>query len=189
VMDENFLLHRRRALRLMELMERHAEFWMKIKGSEEVPICGEFHSDEPEAFTIDIEALIHKFKTGYNQFRSVWKSFLDPENYEELKKVSKLSARKFSFPSDLWARILCDYAVTFHAWDHNSYKLTTLMTPLYYAKIASFINKTSDMTTKEAEEVIEKTARTFEETKPYLIERWRTMSEELGWKEPKKINT
>lgn len=173
---------------IMEIMERHVDYWMRIEGSEDVPILGEFPDEEPEAFAIEKEALVQKFKIGYQQFRSVWKNFLAPENYESLKKIAKLPLKKFKFPSELWAKILCDYAVTFHAWSHNRYKLTTLMTPLYYAKIASFINETAEMTTPEAEKVIEKTAETFEQLKPYLIDLWRTKSEELGWMEPKKIN-
>ena len=174
---------------LMELMERHADYWIKVQGSETVPLLGEFPAEQPEPFKIDVEALLHKFKTGYNQFRSVWKTFLDPKDYEELKRIAKLPPKKFEFPSQLWARILCHYAVTFHAWEHNRYKLTTLMTPLYYAKIASFVNETLEMTTEEAEEVIERTAAVFEENKPYLIELWRNRRDEFGWREPEKINT
>jgi glycosyltransferase involved in cell wall biosynthesis len=173
---------------MMEMMEENVDFWVRVKGSEDVPICGDFPFDEPEAFKIDRDALITRFKTGHNQFRHVWKNFLDPESYEEIKRIARLKENAFSFPAELWTRILCDYAVTFHAWEHNRYKLTTLMTPLYYARIASFINETIDMTNGEAENVIEKSATIFEEMKPYLVQRWRDKSEELGWKEPKKID-
>ena len=173
----------------MELMERNVEVWMSVKGSEPIPILGEFSEEEPEAFEIDVESMVHKFKIGYQQFRSVWKSFLDEKNYENLKKTSKLPVKRFSFPSELWGRILADFAVAFHAWEANRYKLTTLMTPLYYARIASFVNETQDMTTEEAERLIEADAEKFEKIKDYLIDRWRTKSDELGWKEPRKINT
>ena len=47
-----------------------------------------------------------------------------------------------------------------------------IMRPLYYARVASFINRTRDMTTQQAEEIIEQQAQTFETLKPYLLETW-----------------
>jgi hypothetical protein len=46
------------------------------------------------------------------------------------------------------------------------------MRPLYYARVASFINRTKDMTTQEAEKLIEEQAQTFEDLKPYLLKNW-----------------
>ncbi len=174
---------------MMELMEDNVESWMNIKGSEEVPILGEFSQEEPEPFTVDVDALVQKFKIGYRQFRSVWKNFIKEDNFEEIRRISKLSTRKFNFPADLWGRILSDYAVTFHAWEANRYKLTTLMTPLYYARIASFVNETKDMSNEEAEALIEADALKFEKIKKYLIKRWRNSIDEISWREPRKINT
>jgi hypothetical protein len=46
------------------------------------------------------------------------------------------------------------------------------MRPLYYARVASFINRTQDMTTLEAEKIIDQQAQTFETLKPYLLKIW-----------------
>jgi hypothetical protein len=46
------------------------------------------------------------------------------------------------------------------------------MTPLYYGRVAAFVNHTKDMTTAEVEQnVVERQATVFEEEKPYLLER------------------
>ncbi len=46
------------------------------------------------------------------------------------------------------------------------------MRPLYYARVASFINRTKEMSTIQAEKVIEEQALTFETMKPYLLKIW-----------------
>ena len=47
-----------------------------------------------------------------------------------------------------------------------------MMTPLYFARIASFVNRTAEMSTGEAEGVVEEQALVFEEMKGYLLDRW-----------------
>jgi len=174
---------------MMKLMDENAVYWMKIQGSKKVPTLGKAHPNQPEGFEVDHSALVHRFKLGYQQFRSVWKGFLAEDTYKELQSVARLSVKNFCFSDDLWCRVLSDYAVTFHSWEANRRVLTMLMVPLYYGRIASFINETKDMSNKEAEQVIERTAETFERNKPYLVKRWRTMSDELAWREPEKIDT
>ncbi|MEJ2536658.1 MAG: hypothetical protein P8048_06355 [Calditrichia bacterium] len=50
--------------------------------------------------------------------------------------------------------------------------MVSLMTPLYFARVASFVNRTLDMSNEEAEAIVEDQAETFEKTKDYLIQRW-----------------
>jgi hypothetical protein len=53
-----------------------------------------------------------------------------------------------------------------------------MMTPLYFARIAGFVTETKDMTNEEAEQVVEKQAEVFEESKGYLLQRWSEKGEE-----------
>jgi len=53
------------------------------------------------------------------------------------------------------------------------------MTPLYFARVAPFVNNTRDMTNEEAEGVVEEQAIIFENTKDYLIQRWDANPEYL----------
>ena len=174
---------------LMRLMDQNVEFWMRVEGSQKVPTLGKAHKRDPEAFEVDHSTLVHRFKIGYQQFHTVWKGFMDPDTYKELRRISRLSIKKFHMSDEIWCRVLADYSVTFHSWEANRRVLTTLMIPLYYARIASFINETREMSNREAEQVVERTAEAFEGFKPYLVQRWRTMSEELAWREPGRIAT
>jgi hypothetical protein len=46
------------------------------------------------------------------------------------------------------------------------------MVPLYYGRVASFVNDTMDMTSSQAEAVVEEQAEAFEKEKEYLVRRW-----------------
>jgi hypothetical protein len=47
-----------------------------------------------------------------------------------------------------------------------------MMTPLYYARTASFVLQSWEMSSSEAEELVEEQAVKFEEQKEYLIQAW-----------------
>ena len=45
--------------------------------------------------------------------------------------------------------------------------MVSLMTPLYFARVASFVNRTKDMTNEQAEVILEEQAKVFEEQIDY----------------------
>ncbi|ODS31819.1 MAG: hypothetical protein SCARUB_03067 [Candidatus Scalindua rubra] len=163
---------------LFVLMEQNYGYWKDIKESTPVPILGEVTSTKPEVFNINQENLVEYFKTGFNHFGALWENVLERENFEELKKISAYSTDNFTFPTELWCRILYDTAVTFHNWKRNRVKLVNMMTPLYFARIAGFVTKTKDMTNEEAEEIVEEQAEKFESAKEYLLQRWSEKGKE-----------
>jgi hypothetical protein len=154
------------------LMEDYEEVWKKVKGSTAVDIVGAEPEEEPEAFPVDKELLVENFKVGYNHFSAFWKSILSKADMKMIREMHKLKPDELHMDIDLWARILFDFAATFHKWSRNKVKLINMLTPLYYANLASFINRTGDMSNEEAEQVIEGYARRFEDLKPYLVKEW-----------------
>src|ERR671918_22950 len=95
---------------------------------------------------------------------------------EQLERVMTLDVppqpADFLFPAELWIRCLYDTLVAFHRPDTNREQLLAALTPLYFGRTAGFISQTLDMTTDQAERVIDAQAREFEELKPYLVTRW-----------------
>jgi hypothetical protein len=51
-------------------------------------------------------------------------------------------------------------------------RLVAALIPLYFARVASLIFETNELSTDQAEAFVERQARVFELTKPYLRERW-----------------
>ncbi|RMG63954.1 MAG: glycosyl transferase family 2, partial [Calditrichaeota bacterium] len=128
--------------------------------------------EQPQPFNINVPNLINNFKIGYRDFGAVWSQIIAPENFKVIEELLKKDEDQFVFPVEVWAKILYDLAVAFHYWKRNRQTLVNLMTPLYFARIASFVNRTRDMSNEEAEEVVEEQAQIFEDLKPYLLERW-----------------
>ncbi|MFQ5862975.1 MAG: glycosyltransferase [Candidatus Brocadiales bacterium] len=159
---------------LFILMEQHYDFWKNIKKSKGIDIVGEEPKVEPESFSIDQEALVENFKTGFNNFGPLWKSILTKKNYNEVRKLTNLGPENFFMAEDLWVKVLYDFASTFHHWTKDRYKLVMIMTPIYFARIAHFVNFTKEMSDEDAEKVVEESARRFELEKDYLIDRWET---------------
>ena len=65
-----------------------------------------------------------------------------------------------------------DLAAAFHQGTGNRELMVSLMTPLYHARVASFVNRTRDMDNVQAEEIVEEQAQVFENLKDYLIQCW-----------------
>ena len=158
---------------LFQLMEENADKWKKIKGSEPIPIYGTPIDKEPKAFSVDLKGMIENYREGFKNLSVLWEKIINTKSFTVLKNLTrKRKVENFLLPVEDWAKIIYDFASTFHQWKRDRGKLVEIMRPLYYARVASFINRTKDMTTKEAEEIIEQQAQVFEEMKPYLLRKW-----------------
>jgi len=157
---------------LFALMERFEGYWKNISGSEPVETFGLKNSIEPEPVSVDLDGMIDKFKVGYQQFSPLWKEILSPDSFADIQKASELGASDFHLPTATWVRILYELAATFHAWTRNRFKIIEVVTPLYYARVASFVRQTWEMTSEAAENLVEEQALRFEELKDYLLKAW-----------------
>ena len=154
------------------LMERYESSWKEIHGSKPVDIFGYQGYVEPEPVKVNLEGMIEHFKIGFHQFSSLWKEIFCEECYEGIRKAARMGPRRFHVSTDTWVRILYELAATFHVWSVNRYKLIDLMTPLYYARVASFVRESLEMSSQEAEGLVEEQAEKFEKYKNYLVEVW-----------------
>ena len=158
---------------LFQLMEENADKWKKIKGSEPIPTYGTPVDKEPKAFSVDLKGMIENYREGFKNLSVFWEKIINSKSFAVLKNLTrKKKAENFLMPVEDWAKIIYDFAATFHQWKRDRGKLVEIMRPIYYARVASFINRTRNMTTKEAEEIIDQQAQIFEEMKPYLLRKW-----------------
>ena len=157
---------------LFVLMEEHEAEWKAIKGSRTVPMFGLEEFMEPEPIQVDLGRLVTEYKTGFRQFKSLYKDIFSPDCYEELKKCAAKAKTKFIMPVKTWVTVLYETAATFHSWTYNRTQLVNLITPLYLGRVASFINQTKKMNSGQAEEVVEQQAQVFEDYKDYLTQVW-----------------
>jgi len=158
---------------LFQLMEDYVDKWRKIQESTPIPTYGSPIKQEPEAFSVDLPGMIDNFKGGFKNLSVLWEKIINPQSFAVLKGLTKKRRiENFLMPAEDWVQIVYDFAATFHQWKRDKGKLVEIMRPLYYARVASFINRTKDMNNEQAEEIIEQQAQTFETLKPYLLKIW-----------------
>ncbi len=157
---------------LFFLMERYETYWKGIKGSEPLELFGYEDGMEPEPVKVNLDLMIDLFKTGYNQFSSLWRDILSESSFKQVTKIYKMDAKSFYLPTDSWVKMLYELAATYHLWSVNRNKLLDMMTPLYFARVASFVKQSWDMSSAEAETLVEEQAMKFEKQKDYLIKVW-----------------
>ena len=159
---------------LFALMERYAEKWRYVKWSKPTAIFGFGlgETEMPPDMTVNKRALHARFKEGAQNMIDQWQAVMTPEVFSKLTEVAGLSTDQFDFPTDLWARVLFDFAIAFRDKNHGENRLLDSLQPLYYGKVLSYVSKVENMSTQQAEEHVEDQCLVFEQTKPYLLRRW-----------------
>ena len=80
---------------------------------------------------------------------------------------------RFRFGTDLWVKILYDFASGYHHSVINRDHLVQALVPLYRGKIYSFLVEHSNSSAADMEAEGENLCLEFERQKPYLIEKWK----------------
>jgi hypothetical protein len=173
---------------LFSLMERYESYWKGIKGSELLETFGFEGASEPEPVKVNLDLLIDLFKTGYHQLSPLWREIFDEASFKQICETAGMDAKDFHLPTESWVKILYELAATYRLWTVNRSKLVDMMTPLYYARVASFVRQSRDMSSREAEDLVEEQALRFEEQKDYLIKIWDEKSAQAA-KDDSKVKS
>jgi len=160
---------------LFSLIEHYDQRWPPLP-SAPVPVLGQSIDGEAEAFPVDLPRMIHNYKEGFEHFNTFWREILDPATFEALARVAGASEEEFHLTTEEWAKVVYEFAATFHRWSRDRSRLVDLMCPIYYARVASFMKRTAKMTAPEAETVVEEQAEVFERLRGHLVERWAATS-------------
>jgi hypothetical protein len=164
---------------IFNLLDEYEDYWKRIKGSEDVPILGDFAGEEPPAFDIDVVALVDYFKLGYENFGALWRNILDPDDYAVYERLYyEDNPYKFLIPNETWVRTVYRYAITFHSMARQRFKVLNTLIPLYNLNVANLYNRLRDADQVEAEGFFEDLALTFEELKEYFVHHWEGIRSE-----------
>lgn len=157
-----------------QLMITFEYLWKDIFESRPSVIYG-FGLGQKENFPeviVDSEKLYDSFVEGFDSCSDIWRNVLNPENWKAVEKLKELRKENFYCDSQLWARIVFDFAIAFNIQKIERDKLLQTLIPLYHSRTLSFVNTTSEMETRETEFIEEKLNRNFEAEKSYLIKHW-----------------
>jgi glycosyltransferase involved in cell wall biosynthesis len=157
---------------LFTLMEMYGRSWVQISGSRPTAIFGFETEVNPKPVTVDVENLIHSFLSQVPTYQTFWQEILEQENYYKVLEVSEIRDRYFELPFEIWVKSVYDFALAFHKRPEDRNTILEALIPLYFAAVASFVEKTKTMDSRQVEELITDQCLIFEELKPYLVHRW-----------------
>jgi hypothetical protein len=175
---------------LLRLTEQHAERWLGVRGSHEVPAYGFERVLDPPPLSVNTTRLLEEFAKGWLNVGDEWQTALSPENVEVIRQLGEeaeslvdsatrgdrevdVERSGFNFPDETWARVVYDVMVAQRERRLETGRLVAALIPLYFGRVASLIIETRELTTDQAEAFVERQARAFELAKPYLVERWK----------------
>ncbi|MCK4379148.1 MAG: hypothetical protein KAW01_07380, partial [Deltaproteobacteria bacterium] len=113
-----------------------------------------------------------KFTDGISSHKSLYQQVFSEQVFVKLMEVAEMAGNNIDFPKTLWAKVIFDYAV-FYQTARNRQQVLQSLIPLYYGFISSFVHETENLDDYQAEEVIEELCQIYEDSKPYLVERWQ----------------
>jgi glucosylglycerate synthase len=160
------------------LMDKYHVKWEAVKGSQPVDLFGDCPPREPEPIAVNLARLLEQFHQGVKEHRRTLSAVLSADSLVQLESVVTSAEKQvFSFPDDLWARIIYDHAVAYNSDLGVSHTdVISALMGLYFGRTAGFVLSTEVMGATEAEDAVIQTAESFEANKPYLVERWAAVS-------------
>ena len=157
------------------LMEEYDAVWRNCTGSEMVDLFGFRYDVGLDPIEVNVERMLNIFRIGCKELGQIWSLSLSPDTLAAVRKLGaaeKELARPFHFPDDLWVSIVYEMAFAHKQYPLERGHLLRSLTPLYLARVASFVLETRDLDSAKFEEKIEGLCLRFEQMKPYLMSHW-----------------
>lgn len=155
------------------MMDAYEDLWIETASGPPVPAEGQPVLPSDEAVQIDVERMVGAFARGLRDLGTIWEHVLTPETLGDVLSLEADDVERFSFPDELWARVVYDFALGHH-WSvvYRDHLLRSLV-PLYLGRTAAFVLATRRRDAAAAESALAAVAAAFEREKPYLVARWR----------------
>ena len=133
--------------------------WKSVRGSKPTEIVGSIDPVEPEAVNASVEILQRKYAAGRAEHQRTWDQILSKPVPNRIDDAA-------------WAGIVYDFLLASKQRPAETQRYVGALVPLYFARVASFIDEAKDLDTEKAEALVERQAATFEELKQAFVDRW-----------------
>lgn len=157
------------------LMQEYAPTWQQRTETTPAPLFGFRFDVGVEPIQVNVDRMVQAFRRGYEELGEIWGTTLGRDTFAALRTLgSSLAqgAERFHLDDELWARVILDFACAYNRNQITRGVILRSLTPLYLARVASFVNDTQNLTAAEVDDKIEQLCLTFEKLKPCLIARW-----------------
>jgi len=153
------------------MMDLYYDVWKRSTPAEN-PVFGDFHEAGAAPVSVNLDAMIERFRLGVREFMKIWSGFLPREIQTFLQKAALQPSEKFQVPDEVWAEIVCSFALAHHRKMMNQQHLVQTLTPLYLGKTASFIQESRNLGPEEFEAAVGRICRAFGDMKYFLKVNW-----------------
>jgi len=156
------------------LMQEYEPVWRAREGSQPVDLFGFRFDVGLDPIEVNVERMLDAFRSGCEELREVWALALQPDTHAAIRKLGCEASRnpQFHLEDELWARVICEFASAHKKRPVERGHLLRSLTPLYLARVASFVLETQSLFSVQVEERIEHLCLCFERLKPYLLAQW-----------------
>jgi glucosylglycerate synthase len=159
---------------VFRLMQEYAPVWMAREGSRDADLFGFRFGVGLDPIEVNTDRMLNVFRRGCEELKEVWSMALSPETFSSIGKIASFigSSHQFVLDNELWAQIVFDFAAAYKREPVERGHLLRSLTPLYLARVASFVLRTRTLTSDEVEAEIESLCISFEQKKPEFIRQW-----------------
>jgi hypothetical protein len=155
---------------LLMLARKNAEIWRSVTGSKDVPVIGDITEVEPEPVNASVRVLVEKFRSGAKDQDKAWSEIFSAETLNVARKAAE-TGNASAIGGRLWAKAVYEIVAMVKRRDDTE-TLARALLPLYFGRVAALIGEVQGLDQAGAERVVDQQALAFEQTKPYLLERW-----------------
>ncbi len=161
---------------LFSLAYKYQQRWQALQTVQSLPTLTYFATGATTPvfdYNDNRDRLLDNLALGWIEYRTVWQRILTADNLTLLEALASLPSDQFYFPPDLWARIVYDFVVVFNKGEIDPTQVVTSLFPLYQGRLAAFLQEVAGLNIVTREGTVAAQAVEFEETLPYLKQRWQ----------------
>jgi glycosyltransferase involved in cell wall biosynthesis len=157
---------------LFSCLEAHQSYWLSHQGILGVPAFGFQYDLDLPPIRVNRKRMLSTFLKGVAELNTILEPSLSPPTLQQIREIAKANGEGSYYPDDLWVRTVYEFAGAFHRSVINRDHLLQALAPLYLGRINSFLSESQRSNSTGARDRIKKLRSQFEDSKPYLAERW-----------------
>jgi len=160
------------------LMQEYEPVWWEREGARPVEVFGFRFDVGLDPINVDVARMARAFERGCEELGEVWALALTPDTLARLRALGRgcRLGQPLHVDNELWTRVVYEFACAYRRQPISRGHLMRSLTPLYLARVASFVIETQQMGPAEVETEIENLCLAFEQQKPYLRAQWNGKS-------------
>jgi len=169
------LLFRQAVGTMLRQVQLRRDTWQTMPPIQPLPTFPGPHTPPPEPVPVsDVTPLIDALMVGWTENRAFWQRILTPTNLARIEALAVQPVESFTFPADLWARVMLDFAVVYNKGERDPDRIVDSLLPLYQGRLASLWHDVAGLTPIGREGTVAAQAVEFEAARDYLLGRWET---------------